>query len=509
MNNKHFRYKKISKLLKNPNMFFYDYFRKKVYNGLPQQKQTNENKNTQPASIIDIFEINKIGLPEYIKNALNTGVSPEDGFDKNGLLIWSGYLNGLVSLIYNIREAMSMDVCIYTLGGGYSVYIKYEDKFDIANITQKLSSRPDFIIEVSNQIGNMSILHFYLYDISIDGLAVVRSNKAMIRKCAIDEIESIFVSRDIIENIDVVYTWVNQADMEWQEKWLETYPEDNFDPDRFTNNDELKYSLRSIYKYAPWVNKVFIVSNCAKPKWLSTSDKIVWVEHENIFPNEEMLPTFNSHAIESCLHRIPGLSEKFIYLNDDFMLSQPCLPSDFYDETGRSISYFEPYGMVYPDTKLLDIPDYMQASINSHKLIKKNYPKYEARNLHRHVPYSLNKSILMELEEKYPEAFFLTRSSKLRSNTDVNVTSFLYHHYAFVTGKSVKSELSSMIVRPGNIKSILSKDSFKYKILCFNDGNGSSLDDEYKKHTINFFNKRYAEKAPWEIDDSQEQPKDD
>ena len=117
MNNKHFRYKKISKLLKNPNMFFYDYFRKKVYNGLPQQKQTNENKNTQPASIIDIFEINKIGLPEYIKNALNTGVSPEDGFDKNGLLIWSGYLNGLVSLIYNIREAMSMDVCIYTLGG--------------------------------------------------------------------------------------------------------------------------------------------------------------------------------------------------------------------------------------------------------------------------------------------------------------------------------------------------------------------------------------------------------
>ncbi|MCZ4060268.1 stealth family protein [Pantoea sp. LMR881] len=386
--------KKINKLLRNPNLFFYDYFKKKTFvNTSNQTKKIIDDVVTTSNISIDIVEIKKSGLNNYIQKNLNCGIAPEDGFDKNSLLVWSGYLNGLIHFINNLKISMSMDLTIYTLGGGYNIQVSSQQSLDVKTVSNKLSTRPDFVIELSNQASELYILHIYLYDISNDGIAIVRSNRAIVRKCLVEEVENIFSLHDSSynENIDAVYTWVNQSDPSWQKLWLETFPDQIFDPDRFTSNDELKYSLRSLNKYAPWLNKIYIVSNCSKPAWLNDSKKIIWVSHEDIFPDKDMLPTFNSHAIECNLHNIKGLSEKFIYLNDDFILSQPCLPSDFYDETGRSISYFEPYGMVSPETKQAVLPDYLIAAKNSNLLLKESFPKYNARNLHRHVPYALKK----------------------------------------------------------------------------------------------------------------------
>ncbi|WP_312836883.1 stealth conserved region 3 domain-containing protein [Pantoea sp.] len=493
--------KKINKLIKNPNMFFYDYFRKRVFVKAPESTQkVIEKTQIQTTPMLDIMEIHRLGLAEYIKKNLDTGVAPEDGFDNNGLLIWSGYLNGLISFIATLRNMMSMDVTIYTLGGGYSFQASHSEEIDLKNIYNKLANRPDFIIELSNTLGQLHVLHFYLYDINEDGLAILRSSRALIRKVYVNEIKSTFVLDENFrsDKIDAVYTWVNQAETKWQNLWNETFAELEFDPDRFTNNDELKYSLRSLNKYAPWLNKIYIVSNCSKPEWLKNDDTIKWIDHSDIFPSTEMLPTFNSHAIECCLHKIPGLSEKFIYLNDDFILSQPCLPSDFFDETGRSISYFESYGMVNTSSKKTIEKDYLLAAHNSNKLLKTTFPFYNARNLHRHVPYALKKSVLNDIEKKYSDHFLKTRHAKIRSENDINLTSFLYHHFALATGNSVKSDTSGMIVRPENIKTLLSKDTFKYKMLCFNDGDGSSNNADYKKLTIQFFNKRLKEPAPWE-----------
>ena len=212
-----------------------------------------------------------------------------------------------------------------------------------------------------------------------------------------------------------------------------------------------------------------------------------------------MLPSFNSHAIECCLHNIHDLEERFIYLNDDFILAQPCLPGDFFDETGRSISYFESYGMVFSETMMSDLPDYLQASINSQQVLKEKYHNYNARNLHRHVPYALKKSVLKKIENEFADLVNKTRHAKRRSETDINLTSFFYHHYAFINGYSVRSDLNSIIVRPENIKNIVDRDLYKYKVLCFNDGNGSSGDENYKKNSLAFFNERLSEKACWEV----------
>ncbi len=503
--------KKIKKLITNPNLFFYDMFRKRVFKNISlnielKKDRSNESKTKEVkasngyVSNIDIFEIQRSGLANYLKTNLNCGFAPEDGIDKNSFLLWSGYLNGLVNFLCDMKLAMSMNVTIYTMGGGFNYKCKKEDIIDLRLLQSKLANRPDFVVEMSNDIGDLYVTHFYLYDINAEGLAQIRSSKALIKKCALNELFDIFsVDNKSYPKIDAVYTWVNHADVEWQKKWLQTFPEDSFDPDRYTSNDELKYSLRSLNKYAPWLNHIYIVSNCEKPAWLELTDKVIWVDHSEIFPETEMLPSFNSHAIECCLHKIPGLAESFIYLNDDFILAQPTLPSDFFDEAGRSISYFETYGMVYDKTTRDIIPDYLQAAINSNNLLKEKFSNYSARNLHRHVPYALKKSVLEEIENSFPEAIRLTRNAKCRSGSDINLTSFFYHHFAFVTGQSVRSDLSGIIVRPENIKNLIARDSYKYKVLCFNDGNGSSGDENYKNLTMNFFNERLGEKAGWEV----------
>ena len=100
---------------------------------------------------------------------------------------------------------------------------------------------------------------------------------------------------------------------------------------RFADNDELKYSLRSVDKYAPWIRKIFIVTNGQIPSWINLDHpRIKIVTHEELFVNKSHLPTYSSPAIETHIHRIKGLSKKFIYMNDDVFFGDFVWPDDFY-----------------------------------------------------------------------------------------------------------------------------------------------------------------------------------
>ncbi|KAM8979687.1 N-acetylglucosamine-1-phosphotransferase subunits alpha/beta isoform X1 [Sarcophilus harrisii] len=103
---------------------------------------------------------------------------------------------------------------------------------------------------------------------------------------------------------------------------------------RFEDNEELRYSLRSVEKHAPWVRNIFIVTNGQIPSWLNLDNpRITIVTHQEVFRNLSHLPTFSSPAIESHIHRIEGLSQKFIYLNDDVMFGKDVWPDDFYSHS--------------------------------------------------------------------------------------------------------------------------------------------------------------------------------
>ncbi|KDO35679.1 hypothetical protein SPRG_18839 [Saprolegnia parasitica CBS 223.65] len=150
--------------------------------------------------------------------------------------------------------------------------------------------------------------------------------------------------------IDAVYTWVNGSDATWQQSkshWLQHWRGRNATKDlasaenRFRDNDELRYSIRSLETYAPWIRRIFLVTDGQVPRWLDLSHpRITVVPHADIFPNASHLPSFASPAIESHLDNIPGLAEYFLYFNDEVFLSAPVLPSDFMSPRGTQNLFF-------------------------------------------------------------------------------------------------------------------------------------------------------------------------
>nr|XP_012221033.1 PREDICTED: N-acetylglucosamine-1-phosphotransferase subunits alpha/beta [Linepithema humile] len=142
--------------------------------------------------------------------------------------------------------------------------------------------------------------------------------------------------------IDVVYTWVNGSDPVFLESLQKhvSVMDLGATASRFSDKDELRYSLRSLEMYAPWVRHVYIVTNGQIPSWLDMDNpRVTLVTHEDIFLNKSDLPTFSSPAIESHIHRIPGISDKFLYFNDDVMLGAEIWPEDFITQAGGQKVY--------------------------------------------------------------------------------------------------------------------------------------------------------------------------
>ncbi|MFJ4387726.1 stealth conserved region 3 domain-containing protein [Pseudomonas sp. NPDC089408] len=493
-------YKKIIKLASNPNLFFYDLFKKRLdrQNSINITKNKLTSKDTKTPAI-DLAALEAVGIVSYLKNELRSHSGVIDGHDTTSLLITCAQVEETLRLIDGIRKIYPMKASVYTSDGKIRAAATVE-AFGLAeNLAKIISSASDFVVEIySTALDSCTIIRFFVADVSEDGLLMVRSNNVLSKKvkpATFSALKDKYATHP--PSIDIVYTWVNNKDKNWQKKWASTFPGVNYEADRYTNNDELRYSLRSIYKYAPWVNKVYIVSNCTPPDWLSIEHpSLTWVDHVDIFPDAQSLPTFNSHAIESCLHRIKGLSEHFIYLNDDFFLTTPCRPGNFFDSYYRPKIFFELSANACPDDN--GLADYIYASNNSSELI---YGLFQHRPLHqhKHVPYPLRRSILTELESKFPDTFERTRNAKIRSKTDINVASFLFQHYADATGRASISEVTSFIAKPNNIYKLLNNNSTKYQFICINDGGESATNQAYKKQALALFQERFSEKAPWEV----------
>lgn len=134
------------------------------------------------------------------------------------------------------------------------------------------------------------------------------------------------------QEIDFVITWVDGSDREWRaEKALYDHGVNVDDDDeRYRDWDLLKYWFRGVEQFAPWVRKIHFITWGHLPKWLNTNHpKLHIVRHEDYIP-QDYLPTFNSNVLEIFMHRIEGLSEQFVYFNDDFFLINKVQPTLFF-----------------------------------------------------------------------------------------------------------------------------------------------------------------------------------
>ncbi|GAA3005477.1 stealth family protein [Streptomyces fulvorobeus] len=250
---------------------------------------------------------------------------------------------------------------------------------------------------------------------------------------------------DVRFPVDVVYTWVDGAAPEWQRRRARFsdggYHTESANAARYISRDELRYSLRALEQNAPWVRHVYLVTDRQRPDWLSLrSSRLTVVDHTEIFQDPAALPTYNSHAIESQLHHIDGLSEHFLYFNDDMFLGCPTTPGDFFLSNGMTRTFFSPsqvprWGLTVGDRPV------DAAGKNNRKIILDNFGSALVQKL-RHAPYALRRSVLFEMEKEFAGAHHSTSHSRFRSATDISIPSSLYHYYAYFTGRAVPSEIS-------------------------------------------------------------------
>ncbi len=241
--------------------------------------------------------------------------------------------------------------------------------------------------------------------------------------------------------IDAVFTWVDGSDPVWREKKNAllrargvAVPADADNASRFQDNDELRYALRAVARFAPWLRRVHLVTADQKPAWLNT-ETVNLVSHADIFP-PDLLPVFSTRPIEFCVHRVPGLADHFLYFNDDFMLGRAVKPEDFFLPDGRPLVWAVRRGEASMRAlmgKEGAASSHASAVARSHKLIAERFGQNLPYTM-RHFPKAMTRATADELWRVFPAEVAATLASPFRAPSDVSVT-MLYPLYLLATGQ--------------------------------------------------------------------------
>jgi glycosyltransferase involved in cell wall biosynthesis len=310
--------------------------------------------------------------------------------------------------------------------------------------------------------------------------------------------------------VDVVYTWVDGADPAWDEARRATLARvggpavarESSGRARFVDHGELRYSLRSLHLFAPWVRRIHLVTAGQTPAWLDVDHpSIHLVDHREVLP-AEALPTFNSHAIETGLHRIAGLAEHFVYLNDDMLLGRPLRPEHFFSPGGLTavVPATHPVGLAegHGDP---DAPPFLRAAWRNRALLEESFGAVLTHQL-AHAPYAHRVSVLEALHDRFPEALAATARSPFRNAGDVSPLSSLAQHLGLLTGTAFLATTDLAYVDISNAdleRRLRAVRERRHDVLCLADHHDHALaPDRLAAVLHDFLEDRYPVVAPWE-----------
>lgn len=244
--------------------------------------------------------------------------------------------------------------------------------------------------------------------------------------------------------IDVVITWVDGDDISHREKRRKYASADELTNDdiggeiRYKSVGEIRYCLASILRFAPFVRKIFIVTDNQNPQlddFIETefpdrTAEIVIIDHKVIFEGyESYLPVFNSLAIETMLWRIPGLSDHYVYFNDDVLLAAPVEPDDFF--VGDSLvcyaskmswhfaAFLRWAKHIGKSHKVFGFKDSM---INAAALLGRR----DTFLLFDHIPHMMIRSVFEDYFTMHPEALKINISHRFRDQVQYNPQELCY-----------------------------------------------------------------------------------
>jgi hypothetical protein len=253
----------------------------------------------------------------------------------------------------------------------------------------------------------------------------------------------------VADPIDIVYTWVDGADPDWQEAFRATaaaagrsVDETALDAARYHSRDELKYSLRSVWAYCGWVRKIWIVTAGQHPDWLGDDPRISLVDHRDILP-PSALPTFNSHAIEAALHHIDGLADQFVYFNDDMLVARSLRPETFFTPNGLPRVFQSGARPPGVDDEEATADD--SGARRGRELLAEQFGRVVTGKPY-HSPYPLSRSAMCDMEAQFGDVVSATQHSRFRAPTDLSTAASFAQHFALATGRAVLGDISTEYV---------------------------------------------------------------
>lgn len=233
--------------------------------------------------------------------------------------------------------------------------------------------------------------------------------------------------------IDAVITWVDGNDpahkaarYKYSHNGKEFKYEDVASDVRYTSLGEIKYCVASFLRFAPWIRKIYLLTPGQDPhledflnkNFPNRTTEIEIVNQEVVFRGyEQCLPVFNSLSVETVVWRIPGLSEHYIYSNDDFFLARPCKPSDFFRD-GKLVAYVRPYRV-----STVRIKKFFRSLLPGHHVIKWRYCMGNAAKVvgekkrfpHiRHIPMAQMKSLFEKFYADHEDVMIKNMNCRFR-----------------------------------------------------------------------------------------------
>ncbi|WP_306233908.1 stealth family protein [Agrococcus beijingensis] len=315
------------------------------------------------------------------------------------------------------------------------------------------------------------------------------------------------LASDISFDIDMVFSWVDGSSDDFQReraKRMQAYVVGEGDDSeaRYRQIDELKYALRSVHMHAPWVRRIFIATDSPAPEWLADHPQVTIVPAEAMFADPSVLPTHNSHAVEAQLHHIEGLSEHFLYSNDDMFFGRPLKPDVFFSPGGitKFVEATTRIGLGETHEKR---SGHDNAARTNRRLLRERFGAITTRHL-EHCAAPMRRSVMAELEAEFPEDFRRTAASRFRSATDISVTNSLYHYYALMTGRAVRQRMAKVqYIETTLRKALPAMDRLLRKrnqdMFCLNDGSHPEISTEERTRAVREFLEAYFPiPAPWE-----------
>ena len=326
------------------------------------------------------------------------------------------------------------------------------------------------------------------------------------------------------DKIDFVVTWVDGSDSAWldeRKKYQDTKDGEAIGANRFRDWGLLKYWFRGVEKFAPFVGNVYFVTYGHVPTWLNIDcPRLKVVRHQDFIP-KQYLPTYNSVAIELNLHRIKGLSEEFVYFNDDMFLIKEISEKTFFENGRAKYNFVESAMASYGGINRL----YRDMLLNTNEVINRNFKKKPIKNLSlkdrntfvnnlkaigfgkyigfssHHSAHAFLKSTFEEIWKKEQEELERTCMEKFRTADIITPDVIeLWQACAGITcnynSKWVEKYYNIGIDSISKIKNDLEEQ--RYKIMCLNDECGDDRFEKTQKELVKSFEKILNEKSQFE-----------